>query len=91
MNEIKSKKLVEIENTSRELRLLLHARAEEINKEHYNEGWNDAIEALVNELINPRNYERFDFDECLSDSDKANSFFKYVFEISKQVEGRNNV
>lgn len=46
----------------------------------------EAIDKFVNALINSSNYERYDFDECLDDSDKANAFFKYVFAMAKQLK-----
>lgn len=46
----------------------------------YKKGKADAIEEFANELINPSNYERFDFDDCLDSSDKANDFSNMYFQ-----------
>lgn len=46
----------------------------------------EAIEEFTNELIKPSNYERFDFDDCLDSSEKANDFFKYVFSIAELLK-----
>lgn len=46
----------------------------------------DVIDEFANELIKTSNYERFDFDDCLDSSDKANDFFKYVFSIAEQLK-----
>jgi len=48
------------------------------------------IDEFVNALINPSNYERYDFDECLDDSNKANDFFKYVFAMAEKLKERSN-
>lgn len=56
----------------------------------YEKGRADAIEEFANEVIKPSNYERFDFDDCLDSSDKANDFFKYVFSIAEQLKEENN-
>lgn len=50
----------------------------------------DAIEEMVDTLINPKNYERYDFDDCLSDSNKANDFFSYVFATAEQLMEQKN-
>lgn len=47
----------------------------------------DAIDEFTDALINPNNYESYDFDECLSDSNKANDFYKYVFAMAEQLKG----
>ena len=52
----------------------------------YEQGMADAVDEFANELIKPSNYERFDFDDCLDSSDKANDFFKYVFSIAEQLK-----
>ena len=56
----------------------------------YEMGRADAIEEFTDALINPNNYERYDFDECLSDSNKANDFCKYVFAIAEQIKEQKN-
>lgn len=50
----------------------------------------DAIDEFTNALINPNNYEMYDFDECLSDSDKVNDFFKYVFAMAGQIKEKKS-
>lgn len=55
----------------------------------YQQGRADAIDEFTNALINPNNYESYDFDECLSDSDKANDFCKYVFAMAEKMKEQN--
>ena len=56
----------------------------------YDKGRADGIDEFTDALINPNNYERYDFDECLSDSNKANDFYKYVFAMAEQMKEQNN-
>lgn len=67
--------------------------ARDLDKARYNgflegkkQGRSDAIEELVDNLINPQNYEKKDFGNCLTDSDKANDFFEYVCDIAERLK-----
>lgn len=58
--------------------------------EHEKQIRSDTIDEFVNILINPSNYDRYAFYDCLSDSNKAYDFMFYVYDIAKQLKEHNN-